>query len=99
MYPTWLYSFTERLLKCFAGDIIVIAGTQAANGCAAFGSHIVDDWAASKLPHFGFVLRVPLPSFVARDDALFVFERRLETSEGKSEERPEECQRRTQRKG
>lgn len=76
VYPQATGDFTGPMLKAFDGDTIVIAGTQNENGFTAFREALVDDWVASHLSAFELTLRMPLPSFAGKDEALFVFQRR-----------------------
>jgi len=54
----------------------VVAGTQNGNGFTGFRDCVVDEWVAREMPEFELVLRMPLPSFAGKDEALFVFKRR-----------------------
>jgi hypothetical protein len=76
VYPQVTGNFTGPLLKAFQGDKIVVAGTQNGNGFTGFHDMVVDEWVAKNLEAFELVLRMPLPSFAGKDEALFVFERR-----------------------
>ncbi|KAI4649306.1 hypothetical protein J4E93_003622 [Alternaria ventricosa] len=76
VYPQATGGFTGPLLKAFAGDRIVVAGTQNGNGFTGFQDMVVDEWVEKNLKQFELVLRMPLPSFAGKDEALFVFERR-----------------------
>lgn len=76
VYPQATGGFTESVLRAFEGDSIVIAGTQNGNGFTAFQHMVVDEWMDKNLPAFELVLRMPLPSFAGKDEALFVFQRR-----------------------
>ncbi|KAF2678759.1 hypothetical protein K458DRAFT_134652 [Lentithecium fluviatile CBS 122367] len=76
VYPQATGDFTAPILKKFEGDAIVVAGTQNANGFTAFQHCIIDDWVEKHLPAFEITLRMPLPSFPGKDEALFVFQRR-----------------------
>lgn len=76
VYPQATGGFTEAVLRAFEGDSIVVAGTQNGNGFTAFQDAVVDEWVEKNLPAFDLVLRMPLPSFAGKDEALFVFQRR-----------------------
>jgi hypothetical protein len=76
VYPQVTGNFTGPLLKAFQGDKIVVAGTQNGNGFTGFHDMVVDEWVEKNLEAFKLVLRMPLPSFAGKDEALFVFERR-----------------------
>jgi hypothetical protein len=64
------------MLKAFEGDTIVVAGTQNGNGFTAFQDMVVDEWVNKNLTAFECTVRMPLPSFAGKDEALFVFQRR-----------------------
>lgn len=76
VYPQATGNFTAPLLKKFKGDCIVVAGTQNANGFTGFQDCVVDEWVEKHLKEFELTLRMPLPSFPGKDEALFVFQRR-----------------------
>jgi hypothetical protein len=76
VYPQATGDFTGPILKAFEGDAIVVAGTQNRNGFTAFRDMIVDEWVEKNLSHFELTLRMPLPSFAGKDEALFVFQRK-----------------------
>jgi hypothetical protein len=75
VYPQATGDFTGPLLKAFEGDTIVVAGTQNGNGFTGFQDIVVDEWVEKNLEAFELVLRMPLPSFAGKDEALFVFRR------------------------
>jgi hypothetical protein len=76
VYPQATGDFTGPILKIFEGDTIVVAGTQNENGFTAFQDQGVDQWVEKNLKAFELTLRMPLPSFAGKDEALFVFQRR-----------------------
>ena len=76
VYPQATGGFTGPLLKAFQGDRIVVAGTQNGNGFTGFQDVVVDEWVEKNLKAFELTLRMPLPSFAGKDEALFVFERK-----------------------
>jgi hypothetical protein len=76
VYPQATGDFTGPLLQAFEGDTIVVAGTQNGNGFTAFQDMVVDEWVEKNLGTFELVLRMPLPSFAGKDEALFVFRRK-----------------------
>lgn len=77
VYPQATTDFTSKMLKEFQGDIIVVAGTQNDNGFTAFKDCVVDQWMEKNMGNDGWelTLRMPLPSFAGKDEALFVFQR------------------------
>jgi hypothetical protein len=76
VYPQATGDFTGPILKAFEGEYIVVAGTQNGNGFTGFRDVVVDEWFSKNVPAFELVLRMPLPSFAGKDEALFVFQRR-----------------------
>ncbi|KAF2870593.1 hypothetical protein BDV95DRAFT_607747 [Massariosphaeria phaeospora] len=76
VYPQATGHFTSTVMKAFRGDTIVVAGTQTGNGFTGFQDCIVDEWVEKNLAEFELALRMPLPSFAGKDEALFVWQRR-----------------------
>jgi hypothetical protein len=76
VYPQATGDFMGPMLKAFEGDTIVVAGTQNGNGFTAFQDMVVDEWVNKNLTAFECTVRMPLPSFAGKDEALFVFQRR-----------------------
>ncbi|KAF1954409.1 hypothetical protein CC80DRAFT_476148 [Byssothecium circinans] len=76
VYPQATGDFTAPLLRKFEGDSVVVAGTQNGNGFTAFRDCVVDEWVEKNLRAFELTLRMPLPSFAGKDEALFVFQRK-----------------------
>ncbi|KAL3422649.1 hypothetical protein PVAG01_06805 [Phlyctema vagabunda] len=67
--------FTRRVLEAYAGDVIVIAGTQNANRFTGFEGSTVEQYFAAHMPAWQLVVRVALPSFAGKDEGLFVYTR------------------------
>lgn len=78
VYPQVGGDFTGKIIRAFEGDTIVVAGTQNGNGFTAFKDEIVDTWFERERPAFEKVMQIPLPSFAAKDEALFMFARKKE---------------------
>jgi hypothetical protein len=76
VYPQATGNFTGPILKAFEGDTIVVAGTQNGNGFTGFQDQVIDEWVGKNLSAFELKMRMPLPSFAGKDEALFVFQRR-----------------------
>ncbi|KAH6629506.1 hypothetical protein C7974DRAFT_188027 [Boeremia exigua] len=76
VYPQATGDFTGPILRMFEGDTVVVAGTQNENGFTAFQDQGVDQWVEKNLKAFELTLRMPLPSFAGKDEALFVFQRK-----------------------
>jgi len=77
VYPQVSTHFTRSVLEAYKGSMIVIAGTQNANGFTAFRDEVVDAFVQREMPQFEKVVQTPLPSFAGKDEALFVFERKV----------------------
>lgn len=78
VYPQVSNDFTGRVIRAYAGDTIVVAGTQNGNGFTGFRDETILSWMAREKKDFELVVQVPLPSFAAKDEAFFVFRRRKE---------------------
>lgn len=76
VYPQVTTDFTTSVLKAYAGSTICVAGTQNANGFTAFSDVTIDKYLEVELPSFTKVVQTPLPSFAAKDEALYVFEKK-----------------------
>jgi hypothetical protein len=76
VYPQATGNFTGPIMHAFEGDTIVVAGTQNGNGFTGFQGMVVDEWVEKNLRAFELTLRMPLPSFAGKDEALFVFQRK-----------------------
>ena len=75
VYPQVGGDFTGRCLRAYAGDSVVVAGTQNGNGFTGFGDETVDVWVARELDGWEKIVQIPLPSFAGKDEALYVFVR------------------------
>lgn len=60
------------------GDTVICAGTQNANGFTAFAKETISEWIIREMPQFQKICQVPLPSFAAKDEALYVFQKKSE---------------------
>ncbi|KAF2708638.1 hypothetical protein K504DRAFT_467881 [Pleomassaria siparia CBS 279.74] len=77
VYPQATGDFSETVLRKFDGHVIVVAGTQNGNGFTGFQDEQVEDWIEREVGNvWEFVLRMPLPSFAAKDEGMFVWKRR-----------------------
>lgn len=59
------------------GSTIVIAGSQNANGFTAFAKDLLVDWFAREMSDWEKITQIPLPSFAGKDEALFVYEKKV----------------------
>lgn len=57
------------------GTTIVCASSQNTSGFTAFATETVADWMAREMPAWKLIFQIPLPSFAAKDEALFAFEK------------------------
>lgn len=78
VYPQVSNDFTGKVIRAYEGDTIVVAGTQNRNGFTGFRDELIDEWMEKERPAFERVMQIPLPSFAAKDEGLFVFSRRKE---------------------
>jgi len=68
--------FTRDMLDAYEGDTIAVVGTQNHNGYTGFPDMTMDEFMAREYgDEWVKVVQVPLPSFPAKDEALFVFQR------------------------
>ena len=82
VYPVVSGTFTTRVIDEYRGDLICVAGTQNGNGYTGFRDRVVDEWMREKRPGvWEMVVKVPLPSFAGKDDALLIF-RRIKKEDG-----------------
>lgn len=75
VYPIVGLDFTTKILKCYEGRTITVAGTQNRNGYTAFEDRTIDEYITTEKPEFEKKVQIPLPSFAGKDEALFVFEK------------------------
>jgi hypothetical protein len=74
VYPITAGDFTARALCAYRGDWVVSVGTQGAGGYTGFRDEVVGAWMERECG-WQMLARVPVPSFAAKDDAVFVFGR------------------------
>lgn len=77
VYPIVGAGFTAKVLDAYKGDTIAVVGTQNANGYTAFKDTTIVEYMKKGKGEFELVVQVPLPSFAGKDEALFVFRRRV----------------------
>ncbi|KAL1305476.1 hypothetical protein AAFC00_002352 [Neodothiora populina] len=80
VYPQVSDDFTGKILKAYKGDTIICAGTQNANGFTGFAKETIAEWMAREQPQYSKTCQIPLPSFAAKDEALFVFHKDRDTA-------------------
>ncbi|PFH58009.1 hypothetical protein XA68_14264 [Ophiocordyceps unilateralis] len=68
-------AFTRDLVDAFEGDTLAVVGTQNDNGYTGFRDMRMDQYMAREHPDWTRMVQIPLPSFAAKDEALFVFQR------------------------
>ncbi|KAF2014180.1 hypothetical protein BU24DRAFT_492878 [Aaosphaeria arxii CBS 175.79] len=77
VYPQATGAFTASVLRAYEGDVVVVGGTQNGNGFTGFTGESVEEWMSrERRGEFELGVRVPLPSFAGKDEALCVFVRR-----------------------
>ena len=77
VYPIVSSDFTAKVIGAYKGTTICVAGTQNRNGYTAFKDQTIDEYMAAERKGFDKILQIPLPSFAGKDEALFVFERKV----------------------
>lgn len=76
IYPIVGANFFRSMLNAFEGDRLVVAGTQCGNGYTAFKDETVDEWMKRERREWTLEVRMPLPSFPGKDEALYVFRKK-----------------------
>ena len=69
-------TFTKQVLKMYKGDTIVVVGTQNANRFTTFANVLVEEYFAAEMKDWHLTVRIALPSFAGKDEAMYVFQRR-----------------------
>ncbi|KAL9117525.1 MAG: hypothetical protein Q9187_005939 [Circinaria calcarea] len=77
VYPIVGAGFTAKVLDAYKGDTVTVVGTQNANGYTAFKDMTIVEYMKKSKGEFERVAQLPLPSFAGKDEALFVFRRRV----------------------
>ncbi|KIW94326.1 uncharacterized protein Z519_05642 [Cladophialophora bantiana CBS 173.52] len=72
--------FTRKVIDAYTGDVVCVAGTQNGNGYTGFKDMMIDEYMHREKPAWEKVAQVPLPSFAGKDDALFAFRRKKEST-------------------
>ena len=75
VYPIVGLEFTAKVIRAYDGETIIVAATQNRSGYTAFKNLKIDEWMERERGEFRKIAQVPLPSFAAKDETLFVFER------------------------
>jgi len=73
VYPIVGSGFTDKVLKAYQGDTIIVVGTQNNNGYTGFKDMLIDDYVTANLVEFQKTVQIALPSFAGKDEAMFVF--------------------------
>ena len=76
IYPIVGANFFRLMLDAYKGNRIVVACTQCGNGYTAFKDEMVDDWMKREKKEWTLEVRIPLPSFPGKDEALYVFRKK-----------------------
>lgn len=78
VYPQVSTAFTVDALKGYKGRTLCVAGTQCRNGFTGFRDILIDEWLDKEQNgQWEKIIQTPLPSFAGKDEALYVFERRV----------------------
>ena len=79
VYPITGQNFTERVIRAYRGEWVIVVGTQCRNGYTAFKDCLIDEWMSTETDAEGKgwekVAQVPMPSFPGKDEAMFIFRR------------------------
>ena len=82
IYPIVGLDFTRKIIEAYKGDVLIVAGTQNHNGYTGFRDMVIDEYmerlsmsASTTENQWRMTVRIPLPSFAGKDEALFVFRR------------------------
>ncbi|KAL9112309.1 MAG: hypothetical protein Q9227_003427 [Pyrenula ochraceoflavens] len=67
--------FTKKVLDAYKGDVVVVAGTQNENRHTAFQDRTIEEFMKNEKNEFEMIVRIPLPSFAGKDEALYVFQK------------------------
>ena len=77
VYPIVGSDFTAKVIEAYKGTTICVAGTQNRNGYTAFKDRTIDEYMKAEKGDFDKTVQIALPSFAGKDEALFVFERKV----------------------
>ncbi|KAI9743100.1 MAG: hypothetical protein M1818_003395 [Claussenomyces sp. TS43310] len=69
-------AFTRHVLRTYKGDTIVVVGTQNTNKYTTFSDVTVEEYFEREQNDFELSVRIALPSFAGKDEAMFVFQRK-----------------------
>ena len=75
VYPVVGGDFVRKMLDAYKGSRVVVAGTQCENGYTGFSDKTIDVWMREERPEWSMEVRVALPSFAGKDEALHVFKK------------------------
>jgi hypothetical protein len=68
--------FTKQVLRAYKGDTVVIAGTQNENRFTGFADMTVEEYFEREKRNFEMMVRIALPSFAGKDEAMYVYRRK-----------------------
>ncbi|KAI9738310.1 MAG: hypothetical protein M1834_008808 [Cirrosporium novae-zelandiae] len=75
VYPVVGGYFTAKILETYQGNAVCVVGTQNGNGYTAFKDKTIEKYMEG-IGEWDMTVRIAIPSFAGKDDALFVFERK-----------------------
>ena len=81
VYPVVGEDFFKKMLDAYKGSRLVVAGTQCDNGYTGFSNKLVDVWMQEERPEWTMEVRIALPSFAGKDEALYIFKKGTPTGE------------------
>lgn len=76
VYMVTKENFTQEVLRAYKGDTIVVVGTQNENRFTSFPDVTVEEYFEKEKKGFELTVRIALPSFAGKDEAMYVYERK-----------------------
>lgn len=76
VYPVVAGNFTRSIVDSYKGDTVMIAGTQNTNRFTGLKDMTVEEYFGNEKKEFEMVVRIAMPSFAGKDEALYIFERK-----------------------
>lgn len=69
-------TFTKEILRAYKGVTVVVVGTQNANRYTGFRDMGIEEYFEKEMTGWALKIRIALPSFAGKDDALYVFQKK-----------------------
>ena len=70
------WGVAKLVLKAYKGDTVVVASTQNENRFTGFSNTTVEQYFEREKKDFEMTVRIPLPSFAGKDEAMYVYQRK-----------------------